>query len=62
MLLLSGLYTSISILQKMKKNNAETLDPRLFFRCRLSAAEQDQLLNILAKFETSLGCFAPVSC
>ena len=55
MLLLSGLYTSISILQKIKKNNAETLDPLLFFRCRLSAAEQDQLLNILAKFETSLG-------
>jgi len=55
MLLLSGLYISISILPKMKKNNAETLDLRLFFPCRLPAAEQDQLLIILVKLETSLG-------
>ncbi len=55
MLLLSGLYTSISILQKMKKNSAEALNLRLFFHCQLSAAEQDQLLNILVKLETLLG-------
>jgi len=55
MLLLSGLYISISILPKMKKNNAEALNLRLFFPCRLSATEQDQLLKILAKLETSLG-------
>jgi hypothetical protein len=55
MLLLSGLYTSISILQKMKKNNAEALNPRPFFRCQLSAAGQDCVRNILAKLEISLG-------
>lgn len=55
MLLMSGLYTSISILQKMKKNSAEALNPRLFFHCRLSAVEQDCVRNILSKHETSLG-------
>jgi len=53
MLLLSGLYTSISILQKMKKNNAETLGPRLFFRCRLSAAEQARACS------SAVGCPLP---
>jgi len=55
MLLLSGLYTSISILQKMKKNSAEAFNPRLFFHCQLSAAEQDCVRNILTKLKTSLG-------